>query len=102
MNEYANEMNNLFDDIESSEKYLKFNIIIKKEVSEIEENNNDLNNNSLDLENINEIERDIIIKVELLKLNENEFILSFIKGNGSLRDYYEYLEKVMKYAEDFI
>ena len=102
MNEYANEMNNLFDDIESSEKYLKFNIIIKKEVSEIEENNNDLNNNSLDLENINEIERDMIIKVELLKLNENEFILSFIKGNGSLRDYYEYLEKVMKYAEDFI
>ena len=104
MKEYPNEMGNLFDEIKPNKKYLKYNIIIKNEEYEEEkENVKELNNNnSFELENINERNKNIIIKVELLKLKDNEFLLNFIKGNGGLRDYYEYLTKVMKYAEDFL
>ena len=50
----------------------------------------------------NEIEKDLIIKVELLKLKERQFLLNFIKGIGGLSYYYQTVKKIMKYAEDFI
>ena len=102
MNEYANEMEDLYD-IEYKKKYFKFNIIIKKKEKEFGENSKDLDNNiSFNSENISGIEKDIIIKVELVKNRKNELLLNFIKGNGSLKDYYKYLKEVMEYAEVLI
>ena len=90
MNEFANGMEDIYDNIELNKKYFKFNIIIRKKET-VEEK-----------QNLNKIEKDIKIKVELLKIKDNEFILNFIKGNGALRDYYQYLKEVMKYAKEFI
>ena len=48
------------------------------------------------------MEKDLIIQVELIKINDNEYLLNFIKIKGALRDYYQYLKNIMKDAEDLI
>ena len=95
MNNFANEMENIYDDIIINNKNLKFNIIKKKE-----DNKNDEKNDNFDM--TEDIEKDLDIQVELFKIKNDEFILNFIKKEGELNDYYKYLINVMKYAKDFI
>lgn len=97
MNEFANEMENLYDDIIINDKELRFNIIIKKE-----EDNDDKKEKDLNYEITEEIEKNLNIQVELFKTKNSEFILNFIKKEGELNDYYKYLIIIIKYAKDFI
>ena len=126
MNEFANKMEDTFDDIETNNNnhYLNFDIIIKKKEEEKEkkeekeekeekENENEKINaeekidinleiNNLALGNIDKLEKDLIIQVELIKINDNEHLLNFIKVKGALRDYYQKLKDIMSDAEALI
>ena len=126
MNEFANKMEDTFDDIETNNNnhYLNFDIIIKKkkkkkekkeekEEKEEKENENEKINteekidinleiNNLALGNIDKLEKDLIIQVELIKINDNEHLLNFIKVKGALRDYYQKLKDIMSDAEALI
>ena len=102
MNKFVNEMKNLFDGIMLSKIYLKFIITINKEENEEEENFKNENHNSLELGKNNEIEGDLNIIVELVKIRENSFLLNFTKGKGSIRDFFIYFKKIISYAEDLI
>ena len=54
------------------------------------------------LGNIDKLEKDLIIQVELIKINDNEHLLNFIKVKGALRDYYQKLKDIMSDAEALI
>ena len=92
MNKFSNEMDEIFD-IKVNKNYLKFNIIIEKNENEKEEEEEKIEDN-------NKIEDDLSIIIELLKIRDNEFALNFIKGNGTLRDFYQHLKKIMQYAKE--
>ena len=48
------------------------------------------------------MEKDIIIQVELVKINDNEYLLNFIKVIGALRDYYQKLKDIKSDSVSFI
>ena len=93
MNEFATEMGNIYDGIETIGQELKFILIKKKE---------DKNDKDYNYENSEEIEKELNIQVELFKVKDDEFILNFRKKKGKMDDYYEYLSRLIKYAQDFI
>ena len=103
MNEYSNELNILFEIEKSKDNFLKFNIIIKKDEEKEDKGNFDKKDliKYLALGNDEKIQKDLKIKVELIKIN-NGYLLIFNKIKGSLSDYYQVLKKLMIYAEDFI
>ena len=91
MNQFANEMEEKYDDIEQNEKnYLKFNIIIKKKENKKEDKKS------------YEMEKDLKIQVELFKKNNSLFLLNFIKSEGSLVDFYYYLKDIKEKAKKII
>ena len=105
MNDFAKEMYLLYDNVVAIGKGLKFNLTIKdnnkeKNKNEVNRNNNENKNRVLNQEKKNE--KEVIIQIELLKINNTEYLLRFIKQKGKMTDYYQKLLKVMKYAKDFI
>ena len=102
MNEYKNGMSDLYEIEKSKDNTLQFYIIIKKD----EENENDEENEEderkfLQLGNDDKIQKDLKVKVELIKINDG-YLLLFNKIKGALSDYYKIMRKLMEYAEDFI
>ena len=107
MNKLADEMEELYDDIEPNKKnYLKFNITIKKkELKKEAKDNNDEDgnkNNSFSQDNVYGMEKDLKIQIELFKIIDKGFLLDFIKIKGSLLDYYYYLEKIKNDAVEIL
>ena len=102
MNEFANEMYNIYDNIKIIGKNFKFNIIIKMEEENLYEKNDEKKDKDSILENSEENEKELNIRVELFRVKNDEFILNFIKRKGELSDYYQQLGRIMKYAQDFI
>ena len=96
MNSLYQEVAVLFgSEIDEKEKNLKFKIIIKaKKDDDLEEEDDD--------DSDNELEKDLIIQVELLKINEQEYILNFIKEKGELSDFYHYVKEIINYAKKYI
>ena len=102
MNEYKNAMSDLYEIEKSKDNNLQFYIIIKKdEENENEEENEEDERKYLQLGNDDEIQKDLKVKVELVGVNGG-YLLLFNKIIGALRDYYNIMRKLMKYAEDFI
>ena len=102
MNEYKNAMSDLYEIEKSKDNTLQFYIINKKD----EENENDEENEEderkfLQLGNDDEIQKELKVKVELIKINDGHLLL-FNKFKGELVDFYNILRKLMEYAEDFI
>ena len=97
MNSLYQEVAVLFgSEIDEKEKNLKFKIIIKaKKDDDLEEEEDDDDSD-------NELEKDLIIQVELLKINEQEYILNFIKEKGELSDFYHYVKEIINYAKKYI
>ena len=113
MNEFANKMDDIYDDVEAdNNNYLNFNIIIKKKEEEKEKEKEKINVkekinikekiNNLTLGNIDKLEKDLKIQVELIKINDKEYLLNFIKVKGALRDYYQKIKVIMSDAEALI
>ena len=101
MNNLAKELNYLYSyEIQESKKNLKFNCIIKKIENNIE--NDDYDDDELDFENCNYLDKDCIIQVKLFKLNSVEFLLRFIKKEGTKNDYYTHLLTIIKEAKNLI
>ena len=95
-------MSDLYEIEKSKDNTLQFYIINKKD----EENENDEENEEderkfLQLGNDDEIQKELKVKVELIKINDGHLLL-FNKIKGELVDFYNILRKLMKYAEDFI
>ena len=105
MNEFVKEMNNLYGDTKIIGKNFKLNIIIKLEDNSEEnekEKNDDKKDKDFIIESSEENEKELNILVELFKVKDDEFILSFKKRKGELSDYYQKLRDIMDYAQDFI
>ena len=101
MNNLAYEINFLYDGlIEPSKKNLKFICIFKKKDNNYEIETDD--DNILDFEYLNQIEKDCIIQIKLLKLKNEEYILRFRKQSGELYDYYQNLFNIFEKIEKLI
>ena len=96
MNNLLKKVSVLYDGVEigEKEKNLKFKILFKVRKEDEDEDDED--------ESIIELEKDLTILVELLKVNEKEFLLNFIKEKGELGDFYYYVKKIMNYAKKYI
>lgn len=97
MNYLLKEVALLYDksEIGEKEKNLKFKILIKaRKEEENEESDDD--------EEIIELEKDLTIQIELLKVNGEEYLLNFIKEKGELSDFYHYIKEIMNYAKKYI
>ena len=84
---------------------MKKEIEKEEKISIKEKNEIEKNIKELEIGNIEKMEKDLIIQVELIKVNyleSREYYLNFIKVKGALRDYYQKLKEIMNYAENFI
>ena len=80
----------LYDKIEigEKEKNLKFKILFKV--------------NDEDDESSIVLEKDLTILIELLKVNEKEYVLNFMKEEGELSNFYYYVKTIIGYAKEYI
>ena len=84
---------------------MKKEIEKEEKISIKEKNEIEKNIKELEIGNIEKMEKDLIIQVELIKVNDlesREYYLNFIKVKGALRDYYQKLKEIMNYTENFI
>ena len=97
MNNLLKKVAVLYDKVEigEKEKNLKFKILFKVN-QEVEDEDDE------DEESIIILEKDLTILVELLKVNEKEYVLNFIKEKGELSDFYHYVKKIIGYAKKYI
>ena len=105
MNKFANEMEDLYDDIKIDDKNFKLNVIIKME-DKNKGNKNENKDKKKDIDFIHESsgenEKEVNILVELFKTKNSEYILNFIKEKGELSDFYQKLSCIMEYAQKLI
>ena len=104
MNEYSNEMDDKFEIEKSKDNKLYFYIIKKKDKKKEEDGLKPDNKELLKylrLGNDENIQKDLKIKIELIRINDG-YLLLFNNIEGALIDYYHFLIILMNYAEEII
>ena len=104
MNSLANEIVKNFEDnvkIDESKNALKFNVIFKETLEEVEEPDEELKKelDKLSLENSEEIEevidkKDCVIQIKLFQSLNGGYIVRFVKKEGEIEDYYKNLDSI--------
>ena len=118
MNKLSSKISLIFKcEVTKSSESLKFNVLFntnkKEKNKEDKENGEDEENekekkkeniifDKIDFDNLKLGIEDCRIEVELFKMENNGFLLKFLKILGNLFDYYEYLLKIMSLAKDII
>ena len=112
MNSLANEIVKNFEDnvkIDESKNALKFNVIFKETLKEVEEPDEELKKefDKLSLENSEEIEevidkKDCVIQIKLFQSLNGGYIVRFVKKEGEIEDYYKNLDSIKSIIKKII
>ena len=112
MNSLANEIVKNFEDnvkIDESKNALKFNVIFKETLKEVEEPDEELKKefDKLSLENSEEIEevidkKDCVIQIKLFQSLNGGYIVRFAKKEGEIEDYYKNLDSIKSIIKKII
>ncbi len=112
MNSLANEIVKNFEDnvkIDESKNALKFNVIFKETLEEVEEPDEELKKelDKLSLENSEEIEevidkKDCVIQIKLFQSLNGGYIVRFVKKEGEIEDYYKNLDSIKSIIKKII